>query len=476
MRLKVVVLVAVIVLAVTTSCGKKPPEKSGSKPNVILITLDTTRKDHLSLYGYGRKTTPNLDKFAAEGAVFDAVFSSSSWTVPSHASIMTGLYSKSHGAEFEYQHLDPGYPTLAGILSGNGYDTAGFVVSPALNEWYGIGRGFKKYEQSFIKDDPDEKNELEMNAAIFKWLKQDRGEKPFFLFVNYFDPHNPYRHHEKPVSFVDSAYNGDLNRERVAIGENPERGDDRHINERVIRYRQPLKPEDLHQLVALYDEEIAYMDYCLGQLLGKLKDDGLLDNSIVIIVADHGESLTEHFLMSHGRALYKQLIDVPLVIYYPPQISAGTRVKSPAQNVDILPTVLDYAGISKIQNVSGVSLRDVIKNGKVDENRVIFAESYPDPSWTKWFSPRFNRKARVIISRHWKYFLYSDGEEELYNLEKDPEETKNLAACSPAVAKRMKNMLLAFDSSLPKMKPRGKTNSGVPEKTKEQLKSLGYLH
>jgi arylsulfatase len=296
---------------------------SARPPDVVLITLDTTRRDHLGLYGHGRPTSPRLDELARRADVYTLAYASSSWTVPTHASILTGRYPIDHGAHMagqsgEPQRLREGVPTLAEELGARGYATAAFVGAHTLNPRFGLGRGFGLYDAPGGEDVFSSRRAEVLTRKALAWL-DEQGSRPVFLFVNYFDPHVPYRPSEAC-------------RERLAPGVA------RHGADPAAWHRRPMDEN-----LALYDAEICTMDEQLGRLLEGLKARGRFKRALIVAVADHGERFDPVEGIVHGRTLGEPLIHVPLVVKAPGQ-RRGRTVGKPFETRRLFHAVLEAAG------------------------------------------------------------------------------------------------------------------------------------
>jgi arylsulfatase A-like enzyme len=303
------------------------------------MTLDTTRADHLGVYGYERPTSPNLDELAAHAEVYEKAYSTSSWTLPAHASLFTGRYPRSHGMRHDpagelvladaidapegirARGLSDEALTLAEILQAAGYRTGAVVAGPWLHRSFGLSRGFVHYDDEAVHS---ARRAAEVTDGALRWLEQ--GDEPFFLFLNYFDPHAPYA----PPP----------------------------------RYRKTFLPRGAEvnlrssrQAPALYDAEILYMDEQVGRLLRALRERGLYDDTLVIVTADHGELLGDRGTWGHERYLWEPLVRVPLVVKRPGPRQPGRREQAPISIVDVLPLVLEAVGLEPPGGVQGVLRR-----------------------------------------------------------------------------------------------------------------------
>ena len=399
------------------------------RPNVVLVTLDTTRRDRLGCYGYSRPTSPHLDAFAERSVVFERAVAASSWTLPSHASIFTGMFPSSHGADYDPEGplrltqaiegpeewagyrasgLSPSETTLALLLREQGYQTGAVVGGPWMKRIFGLDRGFETYDDEDIGD-VNGRLASEVSTAALEFL--ETTESPFFLFLNYFDPHGPY---EAPAPFGGSF-----------LGEEPS---DR------------------------YDEEILYMDHHFGRLLDGMKRNGIFDGSMILVTADHGELLGEHGKMGHGASLFEEEIHVPFLVKYPGDEVAPARSGEPVHHVDVLPLVLERLGLSP----SGRSRQPLLAEVKP------LAFMSPEGSWRA-----------LYLGRH-KLLWNSLGNHALYDLAEDPGERNDLSRIDPPRTTEAIRLLDKVLSSLPPPGEPGPPTS-LDEETLKALRNLGYV-
>ena len=364
-------LVGVVLLGAGASVGWRAvaerrlaasrPRPAPGAPSVLLLILDTVRAAELSLYGYGRPTTPELERWAARGTVFERAFAPSSWTVPSHASIFTGRPEILLGAT-HWDRLGPDWPTLAEVLRGRGYGTAAFVANADWAGWdSGLGRGFERYDDypvnlwtaisatSFgrviypmlydrlagrlqrlpgrlrLRHPVQHRSAAAISFAFLGWL-DERPRAPYFAFLNFMDAHTPYT---PPDSF--------RNRYRTPMP--------RPASRYAYADRPPIRltPTDMRPRQDLYDGSIAYLDSEIGRLLDALEQRGGLENTLVVLTADHGEEFAEHGLGGHGSTVYRLSVQVPLVLWFPGRIPAGGRVATPVSLHNLAATVLNLA-------------------------------------------------------------------------------------------------------------------------------------
>lgn len=405
----------------TTSTTVSPPHL---RPlNVVVVTVDTLRPDHLHCYGYSKIETPNIDGIARGGALFENAVTQTPLTPPSHASIFTGLNPPSHHVRDTGGFiLPPSATTLATILQHQGWDTAAFVSSAVLKKLFGLNQGFAVYDDQmptpgkgheFIED--AERRAADTVDHAVRWLDGQSG-KPFFLWVHVYDPHAPY---------------------------------------------QPPSPYKEQYKDRLYDGEIAYADHELGRLFEAIRKKSPADKTLIAVLSDHGESLGEHGEYSHGVFLYDSTLRIAFMIAGP-GVPAGTRVKQQARTIDFLPTVLDLMGGRAPASVQGASLRPYFQ-GKEAPTAVSYAETlYPkiNMGWAE---------LRAIRTNHWKYIRAP--KPELYDLSQDASETNNVIQSHTAEVQRFEAQLQAVIGTEGAEKVE---TAPVDQRTLDQLKSLGY--
>jgi arylsulfatase A-like enzyme len=428
------------------------PPPAGT-PDVILVSMDTTRADHLSTYGYGRETSPNLTAFAADALLFTQARSPAGWTLPGHASMLTGLYPARHGAMLAGtwlggQSIDgrrnvahplaPGRVTLAQALRDRGYRTAGFVANFSyLYRDYGIGRGFGFYDDApglLLRVHPPVirlarlaapafcvkpyRTAREMNAAALGWLDRAPAGRPIFLFLNYMEPHQPY--------MADPPYDRWVQAQPRAA----------ELLQRDLYTHEikTWKPDELAFVTATYDGQVAAMDAGLGELLAALKARGRYENALVVVTADHGELLGEHGSVGHmGRMLYEPLVHVPMVVKFPGAEHARGRDDTPVQLVDVVPTALRAAGAPPIPDVQGEPLPAV--------HHAILAEEGINPYLASSYGAAYDRAVRVLYDGSYKLITTSRGDRMLFDLARDPGEDDNLVTREPERAEALARRL-----------------------------------
>ncbi len=453
---------------------------AANTPNVILITLDTVRADHLSLYGYERDTTPNLKRLAQEATVYTNAIAPGNMTLSSHASIFTSLYPSWHQAHFEKDHdqaqpLDSKYPVLAQILADKGFDTIGVVSNYLyLSHGFGLDRGFTYHDSSgpplmltksyvlrnavrnllalFLQPwqyDSIFRRAQDINDSALAFLDKENPRK-FFLFLNYMDAHGPYL---PPARFA-TLFPGRDSRMIARHYPNMER--------QVLSEKRPISDRERRHLISQYDGGIAYMDSSIGTFLDQLKRRGLYDNTLLIITSDHGETFGERSMIGHGLSVYQDQVHVPLIIKYPHSTSKEV-IGDPVSLVDLMPTILDVLGYGVPKNIQGHSLLTRTPHDAV-------SESFPHPFASRW-NPKYLQAEQAIFSGSMKFIESSTGEKELYNFSQDPNELHNLlpAGPGPALETKLTDFMQAAARGNKFQPPQ------VGSKTLENLKSLGYL-
>ncbi len=448
------------------------------RPHVILISLDTTRPDHLGAYGNPDARTPTLDALARESAVFVDMTTAAPTTLASHMSIFTGTHPHTHGTARNGFVVNPKNLTLAEVLSDAGYRTAGFVASFALDRRFGCDQGFEHWDQDFDRRDGDGDYDQDQRTAgavtdsVLRYL--DGGDvdratdpRPMFLFVHYFDPHLPY---EPP--WPDRELCGD-----------PSPGEP--IDVAAVRNQSTLQPgisfPEAERLAARYAGEIRYMDRELGRLIDGLRERSILDDAIVVVVSDHGENHHEHHdTFDHGHTLYQTAVRVVGMI----RKGEGFR-NADASTVDWYPTILKLAGVPAPHGsrpIEGLAYNSVMEGlvelgyypGRARSEATKPWQDYEvEGKWTNAY------KSRMIRGFAYKYiFTPYRRTEELYALDSDPGETRNLLAGerSAEIEKVRKELREALDSWAGSADPfESRFDDSQQRETIERLKRLGYL-
>lgn len=408
------------------------PQAPKDSPNILVIVVDTLRADHLSAYGYTRPTSPNLERLAQQGVLFENAFSTSPWTLPSHASLLTGQYPYERGAR-DRKALNSRFLTIAEVLRARGYRTAAFSANLFwFTRQQGFGRGFIRFEDYFhskldmawrtlyggklnsfvlrrlgFEDVPGRRRASDINSSVQRWIDRDR-DKPFFVFLNYFDVHSPYL----PLQPYRSRFSKQKNPGGI-------------LNNFVGRLRPRMTPTERQGEIDAYDGAISYVDHQIGDLLAQLRRRGLAKKTLVVITSDHGELFGEHDLFLHGNALYRDLIHVPLLFWWPGHVPARLRVAQPVTNAALPATVMELVGMGEQAPFPGPSLTQLWQD----------PDAYPDwphPLAEHTRDPMVGQNLgdgsmKSLVSPQWHYILTGNVDEELYDWVRDPGELNNLA-------------------------------------------------
>ena len=411
------------------------PAGHAGPPNILLVTLDTTRADHIGAYGHAGARTPTLDGLARAGVLFERAVTAAPTTLPAHVSLMTGRNPMAHGVQNNGLRFGDALPTLATALRAAGYRTGAFVSAFVLDARFGLARGFDVYDDTLDPPSGRATEEVERRGdrtvtAAEAWLagvspapgaaasaSGAAAERPFFLWLHLYDPHDPY---DPPAAFRD------------APAQSP------------------------------YDGEIAFADAALATLLGGLERRGLTANTIVAVVGDHGESLGEHGEATHGMFVYEAAMRIPALLAWPARLPAGLRVTSLVRAIDLAPTLLELAGRAPLDGATGVSLLPLV-HGRGPGPAVAYGETYFPRLFMNW------APLRSLRDGQWKFI--EAPELELYDLAADPGEITNLAARDPDRAGRMRralHALLAAETS-------AQAAAGADRETMRKLAALGYV-
>ena len=461
-------VLATVVVGLGCVRGSEPDVETGP-PNIVLVSIDTLRPDHLSCYGYPRPTSPVIDRLASEGVLFANHISSSSWTLPAHAALFTALEDSVHGCTDTDRVLGPDAVTLAEALADHGYLTAGFFSGPYLHPVFGLAQGFETYGDctsygALLEDeavdqwamDPgimrrshrDVTNPI-VTGEVLSWLASAR--QPFFLFVHMWDVHFDFIPPPPYDSLFDPDYQGWVT------------GEDFFFDPRIHR---GMAARDLAHLVALYDGEIRWTDEHLGRIVARLEDGDLLDRTVVVITGDHGTEFFEHGDKGHRKTLFDEVIRVPLVVRFPPALPAGVRVQAQTRAVDVAPTILALAGVRDQRLGSGPSLVELVNTGA----------RHTLPAVSELFS--VGRSLRAVRTPRWKVIHDLEQRAVLaFDLSLDPAERRPQARLDQggwparlATCRDVTEALAARTGELPASARSGE----LPTEVLEQLRALGY--
>jgi arylsulfatase A-like enzyme len=423
--------------------------------NLILISIDTLRADHLGCYGYDRPTSPVLDRLAADSIVFENVSSAAPWTLPAHASLFTGLYAQRHGV-VSFTDFMPPVPTLAAILQAQGYYTVGIANTFLISREYGLDHGFEEFVLISGEQTHNPMPSGVMDRAT-RWLKW-RELQPFFMFLHFYDVHTDYRSLPQYEKLFVEKYVGPVDGTGTQLVA--------HLHDEIS-----LDAEDAEHLVNLYDAQIRQMDDQMAWLLQVLEQRELLDNTVIMITSDHGEQFLEHGKFLHGQYQWEEALHVPLIVHGP-GLPRGKRVPELASLVDVMPTALKILGVECPAGVDGVDLSPAWQESKPDwSSRIIFAGG-DSGHW----GPLEGRDDVKKVARDARFKLHYNtvtGATELYDLQSDPGETADVSDREPAVFTRLRERL---DEHLQGAAAGGKRTNSLSDEQLQQLKSLGYLN
>ena len=450
-------------------------------PNIILIVMDTVRADHLSSYGYDRTppTTPRIDEIANEGVLFENAFAEAPWTLPSHASIFTSTFPSDHDTTAEHRVLDDKFETIAEMLRDYlGYQTFGYSNNPFVSTETNLDQGFDTFimtrfgqaaifpplggteadgelaellrlrryidrlfqgndgaTDDVVMDDGAEKT----NEVVEGWIADALDEEePFFIFINYMEAHAPYH---APRQYSDPYLPDNVSSSRAQM---VNQDSATYIAEAVY-----MSEEDFAILNALYDGEIAYLDYRIGELYDYLEELDILDDTVLIICSDHGDNLGDHNLLGHQLSINDTLLHVALIIRYPDKFEAGLRVEEQVQLTDLFPTITDTIGYYPdyaARGIRGYSLLRLLKNPKSTPafaEYEIFATVLEnlrkvDPECD---TSKYARRLKSVRDGDFKYIWSSDGRDELYNIREDPGELNNIIESEPEKESELRSLL-----------------------------------
>jgi arylsulfatase A-like enzyme len=440
--------VAIVVLLL--GCPAPTEAPSETRPNVLLYVVDTLRADSLGSYGNPKVATPAADRFAREGRLFENAFASSSWTRPSMASLLTGLHPTRHGTERRNASLPPGVRTLAEILSQSGYATAFLTANPNVGSFFGFGRGFDRLVEMYERRQAGRVLPRELivpsdaiTSEAIEWLAS--APRPFFLAILTVDPHAPY---EPPERF--DRYG--------AADAGPVVGSFPFIT------REGLSEEDRARIRSLYQGEVSFNDDSFGRLVEPLRMQGRLDSTIAVFTSDHGEEFWEHDgRRGHGNSLSDAVIHVPLVLRYPasPRVGRGVRVARPVQLVDVLPTILELAGIAAPEGLDGRSLLAPVE----DAERPVFASLR-----------RMEHHVRAVRAHPWKLVWdLRRGRFDFYDLREEPKEEHPVTAPEGAALAAFERLQLELARSAREARSGAKATPDVPDELRDALRALGYV-
>lgn len=488
---------------------------SDEKSNIVFIVMDTARAD--AFQGNKKSATPNIDEIRSKGVSYSQAFSVAPWTLPSHASLFTGLVPSKHGAHAGHKELTQEYRLLPEILREAGYQTVAVSNNTWISEEFGFARGFDifrknwQYIQSdvdlgeaarteegwdklrsvasqlfdgnpitnlanavygqFIRKRANDDGAKSTNEWVRDWLQEREKNDPIFLFINYLEPHleyKPPREYTKPLLPDNVSYEAAM-----------------QVNQDAWSYiagKTEMSDLDFEILEALYQAEIAYLDKRIGELRSVLKDRGEWDDTIIVVTGDHGENIGDHGFMDHQYSVYDTLLHVPLIIKGG-EFGEGKTIDNLVQLTDLPLTILDAAGIEAPEFRKQTQGTSFYPDSDTDPREYVVAEYLaPQPSMEALEKrvgelsesvKKYNRSLRTIRTERWKLIRGSDGSKELYNIESDPGETRDLSDDEPTVRRRLENKLDEWIDSFETADVSGDVE--MQQDTKDRLEDLGYL-
>lgn len=437
----------------------------GPRPDVVLISIDSLRPDHMSCYGYPFATSPSIDRLAREGVRFQTALSTSSWTLPAHAALLTGLYDSGHGLIDNGLRLNESQVTAAEVFARQGWRTGGFFGGPYLHPDFGFGQGFETYQSCMTQVDDrldpaavragararDGASHADVTgprtvAEVTRWLATV-GDDPIFLFVHLWDVHYDFRAPAQYVELFDPDYQGALT--GVDFMGNP-------------AIAPGMDERDYRHLMALYDAEIRFTDDTVAQLLEALRARGRMQDTLLVITADHGEEFLEHGTLKHGYQLFEETLRVPLLLRVPGQ-QARRASNAVVQHIDLAPTLLELVGLPIPAQFQGQSLVPLFSGGDLQARPVV--------SETSW------RGIDLAAARLGDWKLIEDrqtGERRLFDLASDPGERVDLRAGHPDLVERLAATIELVCRPLPDLEMHGLSGPRDAE-AERALQALGYF-
>jgi len=462
-------------------------------PNIIIFMMDTQGARNLSCYGYRKKTTPNIDLIADEGALFEKHFVTAPWTLPVHASLFTGRYESGHGAGAQHEGLEPGLPSLPDVLTRNGYRT----VALCNNSWavaddkWNPGAGFQEHihygrgdippEPPFIHDNKlgNDNGSMKMVGVAKRWIQENvlDDSKPFFMFLNNTAPHDPYMPPEPFRSqFILEGvdYEDAIERRGNQV--------DSTIGNKALTF------EDWEIQRSLYDGETACLDHRIGLFVDALKEFGVYENTLFIVVGDHGDSQGQHVNYSYHsqNGVYDAAVHTPLVARMPDVLPAGKRVDELVQIVDIFPMILNLLDLDEPEarrSIQGIDLMRSLE-GEIREFAVIEAQTpihvvrrawVNDPDYDpRWAFPGL----KAARTKQYKYIWHAAGDDKLYDVLNDPDERWDIMSRKPEVARELQKKLEGFLMSIEQryymdMRRPGRDRNEIEKKVLRRMAAWG---
>ncbi len=487
--------------------GIEAPEGA---PDVVFIVMDTVRAQSVSAYGYERKTTPKFDVFADKGVLFEQATAPSTWSLPAHASLFTGALPSVHNGHAETRFLDNKMPTLAETLAMAGWETRCFTANPHITPHFGLTRGFGWSDNAWMSGaggrgftfiyrlidslgvTAQDKGGARVVSNVQSWMSQRKKDgPPAFVFVNFLEAHFPF--HQLPPEYRNAYTNEPLSDLRtygqLAFGA------------QMGRQLTEKQYNDIHQpILDLYDGGILYTDFLVDQIIDTWRQRGILENTIVVILGDHGEHVGEHGAFGHLSSVYEQDLWVPLMIYYPPKIEGGKRVAQEVSTMGLFATIFDLIGLRAPSTLMVGSLMPAVEpeipgRQRPAFGRPVMAERFEEHLLSERFEPGTSNGKGPLLSPWGRYRTYRRGDFKLvhhyakgkfktylFNLKDDPEEMNDLAPSQPdkvaEIEREVKNWqtqlnIPDLDGKVPEVQRGG--SSGMSDQVQEQLEALGYI-
>ncbi len=442
------------------ACGSDP--RAGRPQNAILISIDTLRPDHLGCYGHAGETSPTLDALAAAGVRFEDVTAAAPWTLPSHATMLTGLYPSHHGVKHHETRLSENIVTLAEEFQAHGYQTFAVVNTHNVGAaQFQLGQGFGENFRYIIETEEDVKsmklktfNSGDTIVSTAKELLRARAEdRPFFLFLHFYDVHTDFTPRQEYRERFVGPYSGRLTGSTTQL-----------VN--VRNGAETLSAADVRWLREMYDAEIRQLDDLLGRFFAWLDDEALFDETLFVVTSDHGEEFQEHGSVLHGRTQYQEVLRIPLLVQGP-GIPAGTVVSTPVHGVDVTPTILACMGLASSMPRDGLDLTPTWSGGTLPE-RLLFAEAdHNNRVEDEWV---YDIK-KMVRQGHEKFLLDThSGRFELFDLAQDGGEQRDVAGAQTERVQALRAALERFLESSVK----GEAIPPPTEEERKRLEALGY--
>jgi len=446
---------ALALLAIATAFGSSSAAPRREARNLILVSFDTLRADRLGCYGNARPTSPHFDELAGTGVLFEDASAAAPWTKPSHATLLTGLYPSRHGMTTMTSTLAADVVPIAAWLAQRGFRTAA-IVNLGMLATHGFERGFDHVAASELPQ--GRRAGSTITDSAIEWLRGQGAKKRFFLFLHYMDLHSDYEAEPPYLAQFVRPYDGSL------------RGTTQELYRIAERKLHPSEA-DVSHLVDLYDASLRQTDEHLGRLIAFLTETGLLDTTLLVVTADHGEEFLDHGGVLHGQTQYQEVARVPLVLHGP-GVVAGRRLADPVSLVDVVPTALGLLGLPAPEDVDGVPLHPLWqKPGHTLPARFLFFEAditFPPPA--PGVVPPGTRRA----VRFGKYKLHYDirtRQAQLYDLAQDPREMHDVRGAHPEIASVLLGRLTEY-LARPEVASPGRE---LTDEQLEALRSLGYV-